>query len=318
MCTRNRAEQLRRVLQTAAAMDRPDGLVWEFLLVDNGSTDLTRQVVAEFAEVMPIRHIFEPAAGLSNARNRGVDEARGDYICWTDDDVLIDRGWLAGYAAAFVRHPDDAYFGGPIELRLEGEKRPDWFEENREALGTLLAERELGDEEVALDPAQGLMPYGANYAVRTREQRAYRYDPLLGVSPAQRRLGEESAVLHAIAAAGGGGLWVPQARVTHIIPAHRQTLAYVVDYQKSAGETAAYIGHHATLNFMGPPVPPSRRHVRGAPAYLWRLMAGRWLAYRWARVGGTSAQWLDHLRWYGFYRGAISYWQKTGARGGKR
>ena len=46
MCTRNRAEQLRRVLDSAAAMRVPQGLSWEFLLVDNGSTDHTAEVVA--------------------------------------------------------------------------------------------------------------------------------------------------------------------------------------------------------------------------------------------------------------------------------
>lgn len=311
MCTRNRADQLRRVLQTAAVMDRPDGIPWEFLLIDNGSTDHTREIVDSFVDVMPIRHVLEPTAGLSNARNRGVDEARGEYICWTDDDVLIDRGWLAGYASAFARHPEAAYFGGPIELSLEGDSRPDWFEENRDVLGMLLAERMLGDKEFILNPASGLMPYGANYALRTADQRRYRYDPALGVSPMQRRLGEESAVLYGLATERKLGFWVPASRVLHIIPQHRQTLAYVREYEQSAGETAAYLGHHGLLNFMGTDVPPSRHHVFGAPAYLWRKTAKRWLAYRWARLKGNSPQWIERLRWYAFHRGAITYWQQT-------
>src|SRR5688500_3500637 len=90
ICTRNRADQLRRTLESAAAVDTPEHVSWELLVVDNGSTDHTPEVVESFSGRLPIRRVSEPEAGLSNARNRGVAEAKGDYICWTDDDVLID------------------------------------------------------------------------------------------------------------------------------------------------------------------------------------------------------------------------------------
>ena len=136
ICTRNRAEQLRRTLEAATAIETP-GTSWELLVIDNGSSDHTPEVVESFAERLPIRRVSEPQAGLSNARNRGVAEANGSYICWTDDDVLIDPHWLSAYAGAFAHHPEAAYFGGPIELVLE-EPTPSWFRENRELLGPSL------------------------------------------------------------------------------------------------------------------------------------------------------------------------------------
>src|SRR5579864_5913338 len=114
ICTRDRAAQLASVLATACALKVPEGLSWELCVVDNGSSDSTPQVVREFSETLPIRYIREDVPGLSNARNRGVDEARGRYICWTDDDVEIDPEWLSAYAEAFRRHPDAAVFGGRI------------------------------------------------------------------------------------------------------------------------------------------------------------------------------------------------------------
>lgn len=313
MCSRNRAEQLRRVLTTAAAMERPAGVAWEFLLIDNGSTDHTREVALSFADILPIRHIFEPEAGLSNARNRGVNEAKGDYICWTDDDVMIDQGWLKGYASAFARHPEIAYFGGPIELHFETEALPSWFQENRPALGILLAERVLGDNEIALNPDTGDMPFGANYAVRAADQRRHLYDPALGVSPLQRRLGEESAVLHAIAAEGKPGLWVPAAKVLHIIPPHRLKLDYIIEYEQSAGETAAYLSQQGMINFMGNST-PTRYHILGVPANLWFTTPKRWIGYRMSRLWDSSPQWVERLRWYAFQRGAFNYWLKASRR----
>jgi glycosyltransferase involved in cell wall biosynthesis len=140
ICTRNRADRLARALSSAAEMRIPQDLRWELIVVDNGSTDHTAEVVARFAARLPIRLVQESLAGLSNARNRGVSEARGRYICWTDDDVLIDPEWLASYSAAFARHPEAAVFGGRIEPLLE-DPTPGWVARLADSwpLTTLLA-----------------------------------------------------------------------------------------------------------------------------------------------------------------------------------
>src|SRR5689334_771393 len=114
ICTMNRAESLRRTLVSLAAVRVPEGVDWEVLVVNNNCTDHTEAVIQSFASKLPIRREFETQRGLSRARNRAVDTARGDYIVWTDDDVVIHNGWLAAYAEAFCRWPEAAVFGGPI------------------------------------------------------------------------------------------------------------------------------------------------------------------------------------------------------------
>src|SRR5262245_58021394 len=99
ICTRNRAAQLGHALSSAARMDAPPGVRWELVVVDNGSTDETEQVALGYSDRLPVRLVREETPGLSHARNRGVSEARGRYICWTDDDIVLDRNWLAAYAA---------------------------------------------------------------------------------------------------------------------------------------------------------------------------------------------------------------------------
>ncbi|WP_185983290.1 glycosyltransferase [Aureimonas mangrovi] len=314
MCTRNRAEQLRRVLDSAAAMRVPEGLAWEFVLVDNGSTDHTREVVESYADRLPIRWVSEPVAGLSNARNRGVAEAKGEYICWTDDDVVIDPEWLAAYAQAFDEHPEAAFFGGVIEPVLEGEQ-PDWFQENRQALYALLAERDLGADPIALAEEGNRLPYGANYALRGAEQRRHLYDPDLGVSPGQKRLGEEVDVVLKVIGDGGTGIWVPGSRVRHIIPQARQTLDYVRVYQQSAGETWAYLASRRLRNFMGPSLDVERRTIFGVPRWIWREAARHRILFL-LRRRGASTIWLDHWRNYAYYRGAIDYLRRQPAANG--
>ncbi len=79
VCTHNRSAALRQTLLSLSEMETPQNLCWEILVVDNNSTDDTRQVVESFhAGLLPnLRYIFERRQGLSFARNRGVAEARG-------------------------------------------------------------------------------------------------------------------------------------------------------------------------------------------------------------------------------------------------
>jgi glycosyltransferase involved in cell wall biosynthesis len=242
ICTRNRAAQLSNVLDTATQLRVPTGLKWEFLVVDNGSTDATDRVVASYQDRLPLRLVREERAGLSNARNKGVAEAAGRYICWTDDDVELDPEWLAGYWAAFQRHPDVAVFGGPIIPVLEAPTSK-WFAElsGEWPVKILLAKRDFGEEPCPLDLPKGIIPFGANFAIRTGEQRKVLYEPGLGVSPNHRRIGEEAEVIFRVMASGAQGWWTPEAKVRHMISTQRQTWDYIYDYSAAYGETLAYL-----------------------------------------------------------------------------
>ena len=95
ICTWNRAKLLDLSLGRMISMRVPDGVTWELLVVNNNSTDDTEKVLASYEDRLPLRTFFEAAPGKSNALNRAVGEAQGDLIIWTDDDVLVDSGWLA-------------------------------------------------------------------------------------------------------------------------------------------------------------------------------------------------------------------------------
>ncbi|CAA9889490.1 conserved hypothetical protein [Candidatus Methylobacter favarea] len=307
ICTRDRASQLSNVLDSACELVIPSGLAWEFIVVDNGSSDDTFDVVAEYKGRLPIRYVREETPGLSNARNRGVDEARGDYICWTDDDVLIDPAWLSAYAKAFRRHPEAAVFGGRVIPWLE-KPTPNWFEKAKYdwPLNNLLAHRDFGDNIVALTFKGWLVPWGANFAVRMSEQRRYQYNPELGVSPIHKRVGEETDVIYRIFKDGGNGWWVPDSKVTHIIPAKRQTLRYLFYYSFLAGETISYLrDKYPTDNFLlaSGNAPPEYDFNR---IRLYRLTIKRALRFLFAMLFNKTSR-LVLLREVGYFAGAASY-----------
>ncbi|MBV9958686.1 MAG: glycosyltransferase family 2 protein, partial [Acidobacteria bacterium] len=224
ICTWNRCALLEQTLERVAALRIPHGVEWELLVINNNSTDATPATLAAFASRLPLRAVFEAEPGLSHARNRAVHEAAGDYILWTDDDVLVDAEWLAAYSEAFTEWPDASVFGGNIEPWFEGTP-PEWLPRVWQRVASAYASRDLGEESVALSTS--VMPFGANFAVRTAEQRQCLYDPRLGVRPGSIMGGEETTVIRRLLADGHTGRWVPRARVRHYIPQARQTIKYL-------------------------------------------------------------------------------------------
>lgn len=300
ICTLNRAELLRRTLESLTSMRVPSDLDWEVVVVNNGSTDCTDDVIHSFTDRLPIRREFEPQRGLSRARNRAVDAARGDYIVWTDDDVVVDPGWLAAYAEAFRRWPDAAVFGGSIVPKYDM-PMPKWAAEGKEIVGeTAFALLDFGDEPMPLSNNGNRIPHGPNFAVRSAEQRAFRYDVQLGHAPGQHRRSEERDVIERILASGLPGYSVPQARVEHCVSREQQTIRYVASFLATVGEGDAH--RHGKSSEAGP-------IWFGVPRWRWRCLAEHWLRYRFHRWVSPAPVWLIHLRNYHLLWGMIRYWR---------
>lgn len=239
VCTWNRCESLRRTLERMTEMDAPGDATWELLVVNNGCTDATDQVITSFCGRLPIRRAWEPQPGLANARNRAVAEATGRYIAFTDDDILVERDWLAAYIRAFRRWPDAAIFGGPIEPLFEGEP-PAWIETVIDRIGPVFGQQTLGERPVALTPSvipSG--PYGGNMAVRRDALRRYPFDPRYGVRHGVYGIGEETELMRTMLEGGLRGWWTPEPRVWHWVPTQCQTEAHVRRWMIGSGRYIA-------------------------------------------------------------------------------
>jgi glycosyltransferase involved in cell wall biosynthesis len=286
ICTWNRADSLRQTLASLRNLQVPDDLQWEVLIVNNNCTDNTEEVVASFGEILPIRSVTEPRQGQSHARNCAIESARGDYILHTDDDVLVDERWLAAYADAFRAFPDTAVFGGPILPRFVGEP-PHWLKAAMRDIdiGCIYALRDLGLEPVPLHPTGNAIPFGANFAIRMREQRQFPFDPRLGLQKSGNVRGEETDVMRKILAAGGIGRWVPNAAVHHVIPKQRQTASYMRDYFVGQGRLRVRRA-----------APASAPSFLGVPRWLWKAVLTSHLRYAVTRVSCPPGIWCRELR----------------------
>ncbi len=125
ICTRNRAEALRLTLSSLAGVCVPDYLPCELIVLDNGSTDETAEIVkACVLPNMPVRYIYEPVRGLSQARNRAVAEAQGQIVLFTDDDIRLPQNWIEGMCTPIWSGNADAVAGS---VRLAPHLLRDWM-----------------------------------------------------------------------------------------------------------------------------------------------------------------------------------------------
>lgn len=238
ICTRNRGPIFARALESLCALEDP-GAGWEVVVVDNASTDSTPQVIERFLPRLPIRAFVEHDAGISAARNRAVAEARGAYILWIDDDALVSPGWLARYVEAFVRWPEAALLGGPIDVAFDGPV-PDWFTRVLPEIAGIYAYRDLGPDPIVLPALEHMLPFGTNYVTRTSDQRRFRYDPSLGRHPDfPARGSEETDLMLTMLESGLIGRWIPGAKVTHLKSADRATLAFIGAHSRDYGRYRA-------------------------------------------------------------------------------
>jgi glycosyltransferase involved in cell wall biosynthesis len=295
VCTRNRADQLRQLLDSLTRLTIPQELSWDVLVIDNGSTDHTAAVVTGFAGRLDLRREVEPEPGIAAARNRGATLARGKYIVWTDDDCEAHPNWLAAYAGAFARHPEAALFAGRIVPILAPPPAP-WFQKHLAMLAWVVAARDFGDAELALSIELDHLPFSANAAVRAEEQARFPYDTSLGLKGAARMVGEEVTSYRAMLAAGAQGRWVPDAKIFHHIPQARQTIAYV----------KSYFAGHGAFDAQRKIASGTHSPARVLLIYLPRMLFN-FIAFQLARRVLPSRIWLRRLINFGTAGGAVAH-----------
>jgi glycosyltransferase involved in cell wall biosynthesis len=225
VCTRDRPTLIAACVRALCVLDYA---ALEILVVDNAPTsDDTMLAVRELAAVdSRVRYVREPRPGLSRARNTGLREARGEIIAYTDDDVRVDPGWVAGLVRGFQRRADVGCVTGLVPAAsLDGsleaffDARVSWATSCAPALFDLDPSRRPGP----LYPyAAGIFGTGANFAFqRSCLLELGGFDEMLGAGT--RTAGGEDLDIFLRALLAGYALsYEPSAVVWH---SHRTELA---------------------------------------------------------------------------------------------
>ena len=128
--TRDRAERLEVCISSILDSQYPTSK-FEVIVADNiPETTQTFELVDRLqGSKVPIHYVCEQLPGSASARNRGLSLARGEIIAFTDDDVIVDRNWLAELAFGFMVVDDVSCVTGLVVPRELETRSQLWFEE---------------------------------------------------------------------------------------------------------------------------------------------------------------------------------------------
>ena len=233
LCTHNHSDRLARPLHDLDDLT-PPSQPFEFLVIDNASTDdtpavLTSQAWHAAGQTMHVVH--EAKLGIANARNRALNEAQGTFLLFIDDDETPASDWLVAMEKMLIAHAPDA-IGGRIEVMFEGIARPPWL---RDELLGFLGKLDHGPEEKLLTSAS-TPTFTGNAAYRVATLREIGgFDPMLGRRGNINLGGEDTELYRQLVRLGHMIWWAPRAVVFHRIQALKIDRRYFLELHYRQG-----------------------------------------------------------------------------------
>lgn len=233
ICTYNREkyiyECLSRLAKNTVKKD------WEVVLVNNNSTDNTAAECERFVKDFPnihYRYFVETQQGLSYARNRGIAEAKGNWLVFLDDDAMVESDYIENLQSHLKQHPEAAAFGGQIEPLFE-DGEPAWY--SKWSMGFVSAIDRGNTVHVFPD---NKFPIGANMGIK-REVigKVGKFNTELGRTGNNLLAGEEKDLFNRIRKAGGIILYFPNIGVRHCIPLKRTTKEFIAILGEGVGQS---------------------------------------------------------------------------------
>jgi len=223
--TRNRSERLFHLIKSFEKINKTN-FNWEVLVVDNSSTDSTRDIVKELSNSLnfKINYYYEKNIGLHYARNSGVRESKTQYLVFLDDDMLVTNTWLDDFDL-LLNGKTDAYVG---KILPYWESRPPWwlkiltFDGNYPYLGLL----DLGNKNKEIEP---IYLYGGNLFIK-REiiLKLKGFNPDGFPTELIRFRGDgEGGLMKKFKLSNFRAQYVPSATVYHVMSSSRTNLEYL-------------------------------------------------------------------------------------------
>lgn len=211
VATRNRRAFLEQFLNYLRRLTATSG--WELIVVDNGSSDGTSELLASSADDLSLIAVEEARRGKSRALNKALGYARGELLLFADDDIVPDRLWLTGFSQAALEYPDANVFGGRI--LVDRQTVPSWIVNSHNLKTILTTEQDLGDVPQWFAPDQ--YPVGPNLAIRRKLLDGGRYQWPVNLGPGTSvPLGDERAFLMQLSSPQSRDrLYVPGSVVRH-------------------------------------------------------------------------------------------------------
>lgn len=217
LCTYNREQWIGDAIQSLLKLQTDGGVNYEVIVVDNASTDNTPDVIAGIAATSDrsVRYVRETRQGPSAARNRGIAEAKGEWLAFIDDDERADPDWLLELLAMTAKK-GVRVVGGAVQL----------------------ISSEAGAQPVSPDLERVLAPGGRRkhechftpkHALNSGNQMLHRsvFEEIGVYEESWTEGGEDTELFTRLYEAGIESWYTPKAIVLHLVPPYRMSSGYI-------------------------------------------------------------------------------------------
>ncbi len=235
--TYNGENRLPKVLDKLKEQINTEHINWEIIVVDNNSTDGTAKLVKKYQENwlqnVPLKYYFEPEQGISFARQRAINQAKGELVGFIDDDNPPFENWVNSACKFAQEHPQAGAFSSKIHGVFETNPP-----EELKQITFYLALVDRGSEPLMYEPRKKGLPPGAGLVVRKDVWQKYVPTKLLLIGKTKKNLmpiGEDAEALLYIHRAGWEIWYNPEMEIEHIIPPSRLEEKYLIGLMKIIG-----------------------------------------------------------------------------------
>jgi glycosyltransferase involved in cell wall biosynthesis len=293
--TYNRSALLRSTVDSVLNQDTQT--TFEVVVIDNNSSDDTKDVVASLIETYPgkVRYVVERKQGNAHARNRGIEEAKGAIVAFVDDDVTVDKNWLTSLKTILDARSDLSFVGGKVLPQWNGPP-PSWLTPDHWAPLALL---DYGNDEFAIsgNSPRGLLTANIAFRRNVFEETGMFLPDLQRVKNMIGSM-EDHEFLLRVCRSGKQGIYTPRMIATTHIDTERLTKAYHRRWHTGHGHFYAVLAD--------PDWERSKFRLAGVPAHLFKETATNALLWC-GRVlsGKTDAAFVNECRlrfFSGFFR----------------
>ena len=258
ICTHNRDRYLGAAIDSLLQQDCTD---YEIIVVDNASSDRTKEVVEQRLNNPLLKYIYEPELGLSVARNRGARETTAPILAYLDDDAEASVQWLRVITQAFRENEQLAIAGGKVTLILpKGKQLPQWLSNE---MAAALGSYDLGANLIYIDNPN-LTPRGLNYAIRQSFlEQIGGFDPNLGRVGKNLLSNEELLMTELALEKGWQVAYLPNALAAHNVASERLKPAWFINRTWWQGVSECYREEIAGRTGLGQFQRGGERMIRG-------------------------------------------------------
>ena len=214
ICTYNRDKFLPVALKSLRGQSL-ETEKFEIIVVNNNSRDNTQEICENFMNDNPelnFHVVIEKQQGLSYARNRGIEEARGEFISYIDDDAIADKDYAKNIVYAFNEYKDFDALGGKVIPIYETGNEPKWL--SKYAWG-MVSKIDYGD---LIKPFSHKYPAGCNMVFR---KKVFKVIGDFNTDLANRC--DDRYIFHQMKVKRKKTLYHPKIKVNHFIPESRIT-----------------------------------------------------------------------------------------------